>query len=264
MHRPSALDNPMAPIGHHWQDATHISYGVVTAGLFTAHWKLEVSAFNGREPDADRWNIDPIRMDSYAGRLSYAPDAEWTASASYGFLASPEALHPQASIHRLTASLMRSRTLGSHGSWSSTAVWGANLPAGTSRLANSLLLESEAVLDSRNLAFARAEFVQKSADELDVNPTALRVPADYLFPVSAVSLGYVRELIRWTHGTLGLGAMATVNVVPIALQTTYGSRAPTGFLVFFRVRPRFTTRSGMPMGDMTMSEREVRQVRPLR
>src|SRR6185436_5398667 len=45
MHRPSSIDIPAAPLGHHWQDATHISFGVVTAGLFTRQWKLEGSAF---------------------------------------------------------------------------------------------------------------------------------------------------------------------------------------------------------------------------
>lgn len=45
MHRPSAMDDPVAPIGHHWQDATHISFGVVTAGLFTRQWKIEGSIF---------------------------------------------------------------------------------------------------------------------------------------------------------------------------------------------------------------------------
>jgi len=74
MHRPSAIDNPMAPIGHHWQDATHISFGVVTAGLFTHEWKLEASAFNGREPDDHRWDFDPIRLGSYSGRLTYNPN----------------------------------------------------------------------------------------------------------------------------------------------------------------------------------------------
>ena len=31
MHRPSAMDDPDAPIGHHWQDSTHITFGVATA-----------------------------------------------------------------------------------------------------------------------------------------------------------------------------------------------------------------------------------------
>ena len=30
MHRPSAMDDPDAPIGHHWQDSTHITFGVAT------------------------------------------------------------------------------------------------------------------------------------------------------------------------------------------------------------------------------------------
>ena len=36
MHRPSAMDDPDAPIGHHWQDSTHVTFGVATAGLV---WK---------------------------------------------------------------------------------------------------------------------------------------------------------------------------------------------------------------------------------
>lgn len=32
MHRASAMNNPDAPLGHHWQDSWHITFGVVTAG----------------------------------------------------------------------------------------------------------------------------------------------------------------------------------------------------------------------------------------
>lgn len=255
MHRPSALDIPTAPIGHHWQDATHIAYGVVTAGLFTSRWKIEASAFNGREPDQDRWNIDPIRLDSYAGRISYEPSPQWAATASYGFLASPDALSPQQSEHRITASLMRSVTFGRAGTWASTAVWGANAHSGVTRLANSVLVESEAVLDRRNTVFGRAEFVQKNADDLAVDPTALGVPAAHLFPVSAVSVGYMRDLTNWTRGTLGLGAMATVNAVPVVLQSTYGSRTPIGLMIFFRLRPLAASMHGMQMSAMTSDGR---------
>jgi hypothetical protein len=66
MHRPSAMDNPFAPLGHHWQDATHISFGVLTAGLFGRSWKLEGSVFNGREPNEERWDFDRIKLDSYS------------------------------------------------------------------------------------------------------------------------------------------------------------------------------------------------------
>src|SRR5581483_760599 len=33
MHRPSALPDPDAPISHHWNDATHITFGVATVGI---------------------------------------------------------------------------------------------------------------------------------------------------------------------------------------------------------------------------------------
>ena len=32
-HRMSSMPNPLAPISHHWLDATHITFGVVTAGI---------------------------------------------------------------------------------------------------------------------------------------------------------------------------------------------------------------------------------------
>jgi len=34
-HRTSAMLNPIAPISHHWMDATHISFGVVTLGAIS-------------------------------------------------------------------------------------------------------------------------------------------------------------------------------------------------------------------------------------
>ena len=63
MHRFSGMDDPAAPIGHHWLDSTHITYGVLTAGFVDGDWKIEGSAFRGREPDQFRWNFDPVSLD---------------------------------------------------------------------------------------------------------------------------------------------------------------------------------------------------------
>ncbi|MFL5608619.1 MAG: hypothetical protein ACJ8AD_19340, partial [Gemmatimonadaceae bacterium] len=112
MHRPSAMDNPTAPISHHWQDATHISFGVLSAGLFTHTFKVEGSVFNGREPDQQRFNFDPITLDSYSGRVTYQPTSELSFTGGYGFLRSPEALNPGESMHRITASILSGSTLG--------------------------------------------------------------------------------------------------------------------------------------------------------
>lgn len=250
MHRPSAMDVPSAPIGHHWQDATHISFGVLTAGIFTTVWKLEGSVFNGREPDDARWNIDPIRLDSYSGRFTLNPTTNWSFSAGYGYLASPEALSPNESVHRMTASALHGRKLGPDGQWASTFVWGANVSHGSTT--HSLLAESEAVLDRRNTLFGRAEWVQKSGGELVVDTPALGLPSHRIFDVAALSLGGVRELTSWSGATLGFGAMGTMNFVPEALRTAYGSRTPLGAFVFLRLRPLHGAESEMSGMKMKM------------
>src|SRR5207237_10932632 len=84
MHRASAADNPAAPITHHWLDSTHISFGVATLGATYDKFQLEGSYFNGREPDEDRWDIDTIHLDSYAGRLTYNPTPNWSLQVSHG------------------------------------------------------------------------------------------------------------------------------------------------------------------------------------
>ncbi len=100
MHRPSAMDNPTAPLTHHWQDATHVSFGVLTGGIYSRRWQLEGSVFNGREPDDNRWNFDPIKLDSYSGRFTVNPTNHWSLAGGYGYLKSPEALSPNESIRR--------------------------------------------------------------------------------------------------------------------------------------------------------------------
>src|SRR3546814_21177591 len=43
MYRASARYNPEAPITHHWFDSTHITYGVITAGVAAPRWQMETS-----------------------------------------------------------------------------------------------------------------------------------------------------------------------------------------------------------------------------
>ncbi len=64
MHRLSILDSPEAPISHHWLDSTHITFGVLTAGLVHGDWKVEASRFHGREPDEHRYDIETGALDS--------------------------------------------------------------------------------------------------------------------------------------------------------------------------------------------------------
>ncbi len=231
MHRPSAMDNPVAPLGHHWQDATHISFGVLTAGVFGHHWKLEGSVFNGREPDEERWGFDRIRLDSYSGRFSAHLDSNWTASVGYGYLKEPEALHPGESVHRVTASVLQGRRIGHGGQLATALVWGANRRAG--RTTHAALAEAEAVMDPRNTVYGRIELAQKTAEDLVLGT----FPPDSTFNVTAISAGYIRELWHSKATTVGAGFQAAVNVVPGALEASYGSRTPLGAMIFVRLRP---------------------------
>src|ERR1700740_157013 len=94
LHRQSASENPAAPLSHHLQDSTHTSFGVVTTGIIIDRFKIEGSAFNGREPNEERWSIQLAPLDSWAGRVSIAPTRNWTAQYSYGRLQHPEAAEP--------------------------------------------------------------------------------------------------------------------------------------------------------------------------
>lgn len=261
MHRPSAMDNPAAPLSHHWQDATHVSFGVLTGGIYSRKWQIEGSVFNGREPDEGRWDFDPIKLDSYSGRLTFNPTPHWSLTTGYGYLKSPELLSPDESMHRITASALHGIRLGPDGQWASAIIWGANNHSGQSTWSSSFLAESEAILDSHNTLFGRAEVVDKSAEDLVmVNPVSTGngtvlpgFPSNPSFNVGAVQLGYIRELARVHWATIGAGVAGTLNFVPAALEPYYGSGSPTGLFAFIRMRPSHPRRTTMNnMGGMQM------------
>ena len=106
MHRPSSLDIPDAPIAHHWQDGTHITFGVVTFGYRYKNIKIEASDFTGREPDENRYNIDMPKFDSYSFKLSANISNSLALAASYGIVHSPEALEPNVNVARTTFSAL--------------------------------------------------------------------------------------------------------------------------------------------------------------
>jgi len=222
-------------LSHHWQDATHITFGVLTAGLFGRHWKLEGSTFNGREPNEERWGFDRLRLDSYSGRFTAHMDSNWVFSVGYGFLKSPEALNPTESLHRITVSVLHGRKLGMDGQIATTLVWGANRHSG--RTTHSALAESEAVLDRRNTLFGRLELVQKTAGDLVLPTGPGGFAPDSTFTLAAPSVGYIREIVRTSTTTLGIGLQGTINALPAALDPIYGSRTPVGGMVFVRIRP---------------------------
>jgi hypothetical protein len=226
MHRFSGMDNPEAPIGHHWEDSTHVTFGVVTAGYVWQQWKIEGSVFNGREPDQERWNFDPLRLNSESVRLSWNPNANWSAQVSWGTIHSPEQLEPGIDQRRTTASVSYNCPIGG-GNWQTTFVWGQNdnSPGLTS---NAYLLESTFAWD-RHTVFARAEDVRK--DELFQPPSAL---AGEAFDVGKASVGYIYDIPLGDHVKLGLGGLVSAYDIPDTAKAAYGS--PTSYMLFTRLK----------------------------
>ena len=247
-HRPSAADDPLAPISHHWQDGTHITFGVVTAGMFTRKVKLEASWFNGREPDENRTNFDYTgrRLDSYSARLTVNPGPRWSLSTWYAYLKSPEVLHPDESLHRIGAAALTTRPVGAGGTWSSALIYGANAQIGTGRLASSVLVETTLDVDGTNSLFGRVEYVQKSAEELVISS----VPPTTQYNVGALALGYVRMVGTVAGLAAGVGVRGSVNFVPASLDAVYGGRTPAGVAIYVRLQPAGAREGGMKMNGM--------------
>lgn len=232
-HRPSAGDDPLAPISHHWQDGTHVTFGVVTAGVFTHGAKLEASWFNGREPDENRTDFDYAgrRLDSFSGRVTVNPGRRWSLSAWYAYLRSPEGLHPDESLRRFGVAALTTQGVGG-GTWSSALIYGANRRIGATGLAPGVTLESDLDI-GRDAWYGRAEYVRKSAEELAVGSWSPRVAYD----VGALVLGYARTLATPGGLTVRLGARGSMNFVPPALAPAYGGRMPLGADVYLEFRP---------------------------
>jgi hypothetical protein len=225
------MDDPDAPIGHHWQDSTHITFGVATAGLVWRNIKVEGSIFTGREPDENRYDFDQPRFDSYSGRLSWNPTKNLALQVSHGYIKSPEAVDPKTNIHRTTASAIYNLPLGRDTNWSNTFVWGQNNATEEGKT-QSFLIESN-YQRGRDTVYFRWERVQKSGHELVLKP----FDESEIFPVSGYSLGYVRDLSHGNGIDVGLGTQFTINDRPDTLDRYYGADLGYAFQFFLRIRP---------------------------
>ena len=225
MHRFSGMDNPEAPLGHHWLDSTHVTFGVATLGWIRDGVKLEGSVFTGREPDQNRNDVESPKMDSWSVRLTLNPTPDWSFQVSRGHLRSPEQLEPESDVDRTTASVVLNRPLAA-GNWQTTFAWGRN-DRNPGRSTNSFLLESAATLGERNTLFGRVE--RQENDELAGHGTG------QTFDVGKLSLGYIWDGVRMGTFRGGLGVLGSVALVPQGLKAAYGD-TPFSWMAFLRVR----------------------------
>jgi hypothetical protein len=251
MHRASAAENPSAPLAHHLQDSTHISYGVFTTG-FTYRWfKMEGSLFNGREPDENRYDFEFNPWNSRSARVSFAPNKNWAMQVSYGLLKNPEALEP-GDVRRTTASVSYNKQLN-RGNWATTLIWGRNkenhhnLPS----TLNGYTAESTLQYLDRNYLYTRLELVDKNGLLDGADRVRLGISDSHAqFRIGAYTFGAARDIWETDKFTVALGGDVTFYSKPPALDSVYGNN-PTSYHFFVRFRLGRMSTAGNNRAGMT-------------
>jgi hypothetical protein len=230
MHREAIMDSPEAPISHHWLDSTHIVFGVLTGGLVLDRFKVEVSRFNGREPDQHRWNIETGPMDSTSVRFSWNPTAELALQGSWGHFEDPEQLEPGVDQKRWSASALYAREIAPGWKFAGTLAWGRKtIDHHGETLKDDAFVAEASVKHASWTVFGRGEITEnRELIDLAEHGTAYRV--------GKISLGAVRDFRVAEHFTLGAGGLLAVNFVPDGLAPLYGGHNPIGAMGFLRLK----------------------------
>jgi hypothetical protein len=224
------MDSPEAPISHHWLDSTHIVFGVLTGGLVLDRFKVEVSRFNGREPDQHRWNIETGPLDSTSVRLSWNPTAELALQGSWGHFEDSEQLEPGVDQKRWSASALYAREVAPGWKLAGTLAWGRKtIEHHGESLKDDAFVAEASVKHASWTVFGRGE-ITENRELIDL---AEHGPA---YRVGKISLGAVRDFRVAEHFTLGAGGLLAVNFVPDGLAPLYGGHNPVGAMGFLRLK----------------------------
>jgi hypothetical protein len=232
MHRPLGNFVPDAPIGHHWEDATHITFGVTTLGYRYGKVKVEGSVFTGREPDENRYDFDVPRMGSWSGRVSFNPNAHWAVQLSHAYLKSPEVHHVTEDVNRTTGSVsyvyrpMKDKIL------SLTGVLGRNAIAKENASYAALV---EGILKLRKLAtYVKWETVQKSGEEL--NLIYYPFGSHVLYAAQAATAGISYDVLSMAGAVAAVGGQLSLSFPDHVLKALYGD-TPVSGEVYIHIYP---------------------------
>ena len=238
-HRLSASENPVAVLGHHQEDSTHVSNSVITLGFDQGPIQLEASTFHGREPNENRWNIDGGAPDSFASRITIAGGSNVTGQFSVGRINNREALEPELDTLRMTASVEHHLRF-SEGYVATSLIWGRNkdLDPDGARIFNAYTAESTVNFLNKNWVWTRIENVDRDRTLLvGENRAALSAGEGPIGRVQAYTFGYERDLMPSASVVkVGLGVQVITYGVPEPLKAVYGDR-PAAVQMFIRIRP---------------------------
>ncbi len=232
MHREAIMDSPEAPISHHWLDSTHISFGVLTAGVVLDRVKLEISRFNGREPDQHRWNIETGPLDSTAVRLSWNPTNTLSLQGSWGHFEDAEQLEPGVDQKRWSASALWAEEIAPGWKLAGTLAWGRK----AIKHHDEELMKDDAYVAEASLK--HGPWTMFARGELTENRELVEDPDEHgpAFKVGKISLGAVHDFRLAENLSFGVGGLFAVKFVPDGLAPLYGGRNPTGAMGVVRLK----------------------------
>jgi hypothetical protein len=246
MHRPSSAENPTAPLSHHIFDSTHISNGVVLAGVSRGPFSLEGSVFRGREPDQHRYNIELGALDSWSFRGWFHPDAHWLIQVSHGFLRQPELLEP-GNQRRTNASVSWFQQRPSGFTAITAAIGQTTRDYST---VHALLVEGTQQWRGTSV-YSRVEAMTVETEILLFPEVVHRPhPGELVDPIREVTVGALRDVVSVDGFSVGIGGDVVFYGVPPILQFVYGPN-PWAFHLFVRLRP---AAHGARMWNATMGQ----------
>ena len=225
MHRELIMDSPEAPITHHWLDSTHITFGVVTAGLIVDQVKIEASRFNGREPDQHRWNLETGPLDSSSIRVSWNPTRTLALQGSWAHLTDPEQLEPGVDQSRWSASALFADDVAPGWHCAAMLAWGRKSSEGHD---DDGFAAEASLRHSGWTLFGRGEMVE--------NRELLGLASSPAYSVGKIAVGAVRDFPIADHFSIGAGGLLALNFVAEPLDALYGGAHPIGAMGFIRLK----------------------------
>ena len=240
MHRPSGMSNPSAPLGHHvGQDLSHITSTVLGTALDLDKHRIELSTFNGTEPEPSKVDLPIGELNSYATRLIHKFSDNTFAMASAAYVKSPEKDDSTLDhLWRYSASLYNHFALQNGWMISNSLIYGqVNGYEHISSLKS--FLEEFWIHSEKPYSFwGRLEVLERTSGQLEIPSSG-----DSLDPhwITAITLGHTYDLKKYAYGKLSAGISVTKNFLPTEFKDAYGGD-PWGGRVFLQIQ-------GMKMGD---------------
>jgi len=220
MHRPTGMTNPDAPLGHHiGQDVGHITSTVLGASVRLGRAIMEVSGFNGTEPEPAKVYLHMGPINSFSVRLIQEFSDQLSVMGSYAYVKSPEPDEPEVEFYkRYSLSAYSKCDLKNNWMFHNTLILGQ---ISNYEHTDNLYSINEEFLFHQMFSriWGRFEFVQRTPAELLIASASEQNRPRW---VTALTAGYTHMVANVSNVEIGLGASVTKDLLPEEYKSAYG------------------------------------------